>query len=140
DTDALPGRRPSAASQVTDFPQPDSPTRPTASPRPTSRSMPCSTLVPSKATVRLRSSTRLGCMAFRPSNRLCRIVPPTRRCGQATAPAKGFAGAVGIGLDVPVLGAEIHREGRRGLPLQFGFHAGEDRILVQHGVYRVFAL
>src|SRR5690606_24770946 len=51
------GRRPSAASQVTDLPQPDSPTNPTASPRSIERSIPCRTGTPSKATLRLEIST-----------------------------------------------------------------------------------
>ncbi len=57
-TRALAGSRLRAASQVTDLPEPDSPTRPTASPGATERSMPRRAGTPAKLTWRSRMATR----------------------------------------------------------------------------------
>src|SRR5260221_12199272 len=111
-TRARDGSSPSAASQVTLLPEPDSPTSPIASPLPMARSMPSTareTRPPvAKSTQRPRSSSKAG---FMPSSAHAKVV-----------------------------GAEIHGEGRGGLPGDILALAGKGRVLVQHGIGGVFAL
>src|SRR4029450_9056813 len=105
------GRRPSAASQVTLLPEPDSPTMPSASPGAIARSTP--------STARERPSF------------------PKSTVSPAIS-TRGTVIAASVGGEVD--GAELHREGGRGLPADVLALGGEGRVLVQHGVGGVFAL
>src|SRR4030095_16225838 len=99
------GARPRAASQVTLLPEPDSPTMPSASPGAIARSTP--------STARERPS----------------FPKPTVSPAISTR-GEGIAASVGGEVD----GAELHREGGRGLPADVLALGGEGRVLVQHGV------
>src|SRR5829696_5831040 len=105
------GRRPRAASQVTLLPEPDSPTMPSASPGAIERSTP--------STARERPSIAKSTVS-------------------AAISTKGAVIATSVGGEVD--GAELHREGRRGLPADVLALGGEGRVLVQHGVGGILAL
>src|SRR4029450_13040046 len=98
------GRRPSAASQVTLLPEPDSPTMPSASPGAIERSTLSTAREPPsfpKSTVSPAISTR------------------------------GAVIAASVGGEVD--GTELHREGGRGFPADVLALSGEGRVLVQDG-------
>ena len=50
------------------------------------------------------------------------------------------SGAIGLAIPAEIAGAEIHREGGRGLPLDVLALGGEGRVLVQHRVGGILAL
>src|SRR5690606_10249132 len=102
-----------AASQVTLLPDPDSPTSPTACPRPIVRSTPCRTRTTRRPRSKSTDSPRIDT--------------------SVSISASGL-------LHLEVAGAEVHREGGRGLPLDVLALAREDRRLVQHGVGGILAL
>src|SRR5690606_6899195 len=125
------GRRPSAASQVTDLPQPDSPTSPTASPRSIERSMPCRTGTPSKATLRLEISTSGIMQSFWFIH--SRGVKPPKDKQALSVRARCYNGSS------PVVLADVHRVLSCRFPFQRLRLRGDSRVLVEVRIGWIFA-